>query len=217
MPRRCAPRNDVRGRGRALRVLFQICTRSVGRGLAPAARQASILDPCEIKQTPCRGRRPRRPAAPSGAESRLTGWSVVPLARLMPLAEACCLVMPSATYFSWQRKVGKSCLSACSKPVPRHVSHLRLRVVPVLRPKITGENYSTRRPMAGGEGTSFYFGFFGACASISVVSLRDQFSNWSWQSVLLVGATLSSSAENADLCKTGGRAGPLLHKVCDYF
>ena len=82
--------------------------------------------------TLCRGRRPRRPAAPSGAECRLNDRSVVPLAQLIPLAKACYLVLPSATYFSRQRKVGKSCLSVLSKPVPRHESPLRLRLVPVI-------------------------------------------------------------------------------------
>ena len=114
----------------------------------------------------CRGRRPRRPAAPSGAECRLNERSVAPSSRMIPLAKTCFLVMPPAAYFSAgaEKSMQKLLLSVLRKPVPRHVSLLRLRLVPVLRPRITGENYSTRRPMLGGEGTSFYFGLFLACA-----------------------------------------------------
>ena len=95
-------------------------------------RAASLKTPRCIRHWRRFGVFPRRPAAPSGAECRLNERSVVPLARLMPLAEICCLVMPPAAYFSWQRKVGKSCLSVYSKPVPRHESPLRLRLVPVI-------------------------------------------------------------------------------------
>ena len=66
----------------------------------------------------------------------------------------------------------KLLLSVLSKPVPRHVNLLRLRSVQVLRTIITGENVGTRRPMSGGEGTSFYFGFFGVCVVRSLSAER---------------------------------------------
>ena len=124
-------------------------------------RAASLKTPRCIRHRRRFGVFPRRPAAPSGAECRLNECSVAPASRSLPLAEDCYLVLPSATYFSRQRKVGKSCLSAFCKPMPRHVKPSAASIGAGSSP----ENHRGERryapPDVGWRGYLFLFRLFG--------------------------------------------------------